>query len=254
MRALGSRGRYALSVLLLVALWAAVAHVAASPTLPGPGAVAAAMAAETASGQLPHHLGVTLWRVAAAFTLALSIGTAIGVLMGRSRTVDDLLGPWLLLTLNVPALVVIVLAYVWMGLTEAAAITAVSINKIPNVVVLVREGARAADEKLFQMARAYRMGRWETLRHVLFPQLQPYLLAASRSGLALIWKIVLVVELLGRSDGVGFQIHLFFQLFDITRLLAYTLAFVAVAQLIEMAVLTPVETHVRRWRVARSDA
>ncbi|HYC03162.1 MAG TPA: ABC transporter permease subunit [Azospirillaceae bacterium] len=250
----GAAGRYGLGILLLLGLWAVAAQLADSPTLPGPAAVAAAIVSESAGGQLPYHLGMTLWRVAAAFLLALSIGTAIGVVMGRSRPLDDLLGPWLLLTLNVPALVVIILAYVWMGLTEAAAITAVSINKIPNVVVTVRQGALAADEKLFDMARVYRMGRYETLRHVLIPQLQPYLLAASRTGLSLIWKIVLVVELLGRSDGVGFQMHLFFQLFDITRLLAYTLAFVAVAQLIEMAVLVPVETHAGRWRVARSDA
>ena len=74
------------------------------------------------------------------------------------------------------------------------------------------------------------MSRWRALRHVILPQLTPYLFAAARSGLALIWKIVLVVELLGRSNGVGFQIQIYFQLFDVTLILAYTLAFILVAQ------------------------
>jgi len=64
------------------------------------------------------------------------------------------------------------------------------------------------------------------LRHVVLPQLVPYLAAAMRSGLSLVWKIVLIVELLGRSNGVGFEIGIAFQLFDVTRLLAYALPFV----------------------------
>ncbi|MDX1541292.1 MAG: ABC transporter permease subunit, partial [Geminicoccaceae bacterium] len=85
-------------------------------------------------------------------------------------------------------------------------------------------------------------------RHVVLPQLYPYLTAAARSGLALIWKIVLVTELLGRSSGVGFQIGLYFQLFDVTSILAYTVAFVAVIQIIEWLVMLPLERHVTRWR------
>ena len=67
------------------------------------------------------------------------------------------------------------------------------------------------------------MSRWKRLRHVVLPQLSPYLAAASRSGLSLVWKIVLIVELLGRPNGVGFEIGVAFQLFDVTRILAYAL-------------------------------
>lgn len=251
MRDMGRRHWTGLSILALLGIWALAAAIAGSPTLPSPWAVGEALVAEAASGKLFYHLGLTLWRVAASFALAMSIGAALGILMGRFRTADDILGPWLVLTLNVPALVVVVLAYVWLGLTEAAAIAAVAVNKIPNVVVQVRSGARSLDEGLMDMARAYRLSRYDTLRHVVLPQLAPYMMAAARNGLALIWKIVLVVELLGRSNGVGFQIHMFFQLFDIARLLAYTLAFVAVAQLLELALLAPVERHAARWRTAR---
>ena len=80
------------------------------------------------------------------------------------------------------------------------------------------------------------------------PQLYPYLMAAARSGLALIWKIVLVVELLGRSNGVGFQINIFFQVFDIGSILAYTLAFAAVILLVEAVGMRPLERRITRWR------
>ncbi len=64
----------------------------------------------------------------------------------------------------------------------------------------------------------------------------------------MVWKIVLVVELLGRSNGVGFQLHLFFQLFDVPSILAYTVAFVAIVQIIELGLFGPWERHANRWR------
>jgi NitT/TauT family transport system permease protein len=73
-------------------------------------------------------------------------------------------------------------------------------------------------------------------------------MGATRSGLALIWKIILVVELLGRSNGMGYQLHLFFQLFDVASILAYTIAFVAVIQLIELVILKPLDRKSLRWR------
>jgi len=141
------------------------------------------------------------------------------------------------LLLNIPALVIIVLSYIWFGLNEMAAIGAVALNKIPNVVVTLREGARSLDPEYSEMASVYRFDFKKRLVHVVLPQLQPFVAAATRSGVALIWKIVLIVELLGRSNGVGFQIHLYFQLFDVATILAYTLAFVAVMMVVEYGIL-----------------
>jgi NitT/TauT family transport system permease protein len=191
---------------------------------------------------------MTLWRVAAAFVLAMAIGSAVGIALGLNRRADRLFDPWVILFLNLPALVVIVLAYIWFGLNEAAAIGAVAVNKIPNVVVTLREGTRALDRGLGEMAEVYRFSPWRRLRHVILPQLQPFFAAAIRSGVALIWKVVLVVELLGRSNGVGFQIHQAFQMFDVAAILAYSLAFIAVMIAIEVLVVQRYERHALRWR------
>ena len=238
-----------LSLLGLVLLWQAAAWLAADPrTLPPPWAVALRLVAETRSGDLPYHLGITLLRVAASFVLAMSVGTGLGLVMGRVRPVDAALRPWLVFFLNLPALVTIILAYIWIGLNETAAIVAVALNKIPTVAVTVREGARALDPGLGEMATVFRLDRRRVLLHLVAPQLAPYLLATARSGLALVWKIVLVVELLGRSNGVGFQLGIFFQLFDVASILAYALSFIAIVQLIEWLLLQPLERRLGRWR------
>ena len=236
------------SVVLFILVWQVAADAIHSRLLPSASAVFVVLIEECLHGPLLFHLGITLARVAAAFVVAMVIGTAIGIVMGRSQTLDALFDSWLVLLLNLPALVIIVLAYVWFGLTEAAAIGAVAVNKIPNTAVTLREGARTLDRNYSDMAASFHLGRWRTLRHVIMPQLYPYVFAAARSGLALVWKIVLIVELLGRSNGVGFEIQLYFQQFDVTRILAYSIAFMVVIQVIEWAIFQPLERRAGRWR------
>jgi NitT/TauT family transport system permease protein len=232
----------------MILLWQAAAQFSDPRHLPGPGPVASVMLEEARSGELFFNLAATLARVAAGFTLAMSLGSALGYIMGRNRFADKILDPWLVVLLNLPALVVIVLAYVWAGLTEAAAIGAVALNKLPGAVVVAREGARALDPTLDEMATVFRLPLKARLRHIVLPQLAPYLAAATRSGLSLVWKIVLIVELLGRSNGVGFKINLAFQLFDVRLLLAYALPFVAIMLGVETFVVQPLERRVSRWR------
>ena len=236
------------SLALLIAAWFVGSQLAGQRMLPDPQAVALMMIDEARSGALWFNLGATLARVAVAFALAMALGSAIGLVMGRYRVADRLGDPWLVVLLNLPALVIIVLAYVWAGLTETAAIAAVALNKLPIATVTVREGARSLDRGLDDMAQVFRMNAWTRMRHVVLPQLAPYLAAAARSGLSLVWKIVLIVELLGRPNGVGFEIGVAFQLFDVTKILTYALAFVAVMLLIETFLVQPLERHVSRWR------
>jgi len=204
------------SIALLLITWYAASLFAGERLLPGPEAVLAAIVAEARSGALALHLAATLARVALAFSLAM---------------------------------VIIILAYIWGGLTEAAAIAAVAVNKLPNTIVTIREGARALDPALDEMARVFAMPRARAIRHVVMPQVAPYFAAAARSGLSLVWKIVLVVELLGRPNGVGFEMGIAFQLFDVTRIIAYALVFVAVMLTIETVVVQPLERRASRWRV-----
>lgn len=238
----------ALSILVFLSLWQGLALFLHSALLPSPEIVAHSFWQHCQSGELPHHLSVTLLRLIASFTISMLSGCVIGIALGLNEKLNAFFDNWLVIFLNVPALVTVILCYVWFGLTESAAIFAVVLNKVPNVIVTLREGTRALDKNLLNMAKCYGFSRTKTLRHVILPQLHPFLMSATRSGLALIWKIILMVELLGRSDGMGYQLHLFFQWFDIASILAYTVAFVGVIQALEFWVLKPLDNLALRWR------
>ena len=240
---------FVLSLGALVLIWAASAWWLADPrVLPGPVEVAGTLLHEARTGRLWDQMLPTVLRVAAAFVIAMTVGSALGVALGMVPGLNRWVDPWVVVFLNLPALVVIVLCYLWIGLNETAAITAVSINKVAAVLVTVREGARTLDPDRAEMARVFRMPPGARLRHVVLPQLAPFLAAAARGGLAIIWKLVLVVEFLGRPDGIGFKIHLAFQMFDVPEVLAYALSFVALMLAVEYALLQPWERRAARWR------
>lgn len=236
------------SLIVLIAAWAATATLVHSRLLPGPLAVGATTLAELRSGELPFQMACTLARVIGSFAIAMILGSMAGYAMGRSKSVDRFADSWLVVLINMPALVVIIFAYIWIGLNETAAILAVAITKLPNVIVVVREGARALDPEIDEMTRAFQFTGFKRIRHVVIPQLAPYLAASSRSGLSIVWKIVLVVELLGRPNGVGFVLGSAFSLFDMAKILSYAICFIVLMLLIEGLVVQPLERRANRWR------
>lgn len=237
---------------VLLIAWQALAMVFPARLFPTPIAVAEQMWAYTASGRLPADMAKTLTRAAIAFCIAMLAGTAIGVAMGRLRVLDRLFSAWVIVGLNLPAIVIAIVLYIWLGLTEFALILAVIINKVPLVITTIREGVRSFSADYDELARAYRFPFLRRLRLVFWPQLVPYVLAAARTGLALVWKIVLVFEVLGSDGGVGFRISELFQFFDIRGILAYTAAFILVVLVLEYGVMRPLERSVLRWRTDRA--
>ena len=237
------------SVLVLLAGWQAAAVAAGSRLLPAPLAILSFIQSESASGDLWSNVGITLARVGISFVLAMVLGVLLGIALGRSRRLNLVLDTPLLILLNTPALVITVLAYIWVGLNEGAAVLAVVLNKLPNVAVILREGAGGLDPQLEELARTYRFDRRTWIAHVLVPQLQPFVVAAARSGLSLAWKIVLVIELLGRPNGVGFAINYYFvQSLNVAAIVGYSIVFMSVMIAIDILVLQRLEAHVRRWR------
>ena len=237
-----------LSLAVLVAAWAITAALAQSRLLPGPLAVGATTLVELRSGELPFQMACTLGRVIGSFAIAMILGSMAGYAMGRSKALDRFADSWLVVLINMPALVVIIFAYIWIGLNETAAILAVAINKLPNVIVVMREGTRALDPEIDEMAAAFQFTALKKIRHVVIPQLAPYLAASSRSGLSIVWKIVLVVELLGRPNGVGFVLGSAFSLFDMAKILSYAICFIVLMLVIEGLVVQPLERRANRWR------
>lgn len=240
------------SLVVLLGVWQGVASWLDSRFLPSPVTVAAQIGWLARDGHLIPDFAATLVRAALGFCLAMVLGTAIGLALGRSRLADRLFLNWVLVGLNLPAIVIAILCYIWMGLTDTALVLAVVLNKTPLVISNIRQGVLSFDPAYDEFARAYRLSRKDVFRKIHVPQLTPFLLTSTRTGLSLVWKIVLVFEVLGADSGVGFRISIFFQFFDLKGILAYTAVFVALIMALEHLVLGPLERKLLAWNAARA--
>lgn len=243
-RTLGLR---VISLASIFVVWIALSWIMGAKVVPGPVETIQFLLKEHQSGQLWFHIWMTLWRVLVAFVITMVLGTLIGVLSGASKTLDKLLEAWVITGLAMPRILPVVVAYLLIGLNDTAAVVALVIILVPQVIVQMREGIRAIDTKLVEMARALRRPRSQIWRQVILPQLAPYLLGTARGALSLTWKMVVFAELLGRTSGVGYQINFYFQMFEMRGILAYGFAMTLVLAVVDMAMLYLSERSFR-WR------
>lgn len=237
-----------LSIFLFVILWQTFSVVINSEIFPSFVDILRSLFEHLFYKDLSFHLLVTLKRVFISFVIAMAIGIFFGILMGLNKEINSLLDIFLIIGLNLPALVTIIICYIWFGLTDFSAILAVIINKVPIIIINIREGVNAIDKKYLDLAKIYDIKKEDMIKKIYLPQIYPYIMATTRLTISLIWKIVLVVELLGRSDGIGFQIAIFFQDFDITSIFAYSFAFIFIVIFVEKVFLNPIDKKIAKWR------
>lgn len=237
-----------LPIFLLIIIWQSASLLANTDVFPSVVDILKSFYEHLVHKDLIFHVAITLKRVLIAFFIAMFLGVVFGIMMGLSSKINLFFDIFLIIGLNIPALVTIIICYIWFGLTDFSAILAVIINKVPIIIVNIREGVKSMDKKYLQLALVYSLSSKDIIKNIYLPQIYPYIMATTRLTISLVWKIVLVVELLGRSDGVGFQIAMFFQDFDITSIFAYSFAFIFIVILIEKMILNPIENRVKKWR------
>jgi NitT/TauT family transport system permease protein len=240
------------SIGLLAGLWYAFAAFLPASVLPPPHIVLTYLAEDIRSGVLWPHMFFTLGRIALGFCLAMAVSIPLGILLAFSKLARRLFDTWVIIGLMTPSLVFIILAYTLLGLNDVAAVVATALTVSAVLTINIWESAKAVDMKLVQMARVMGYGTRQIIARIVLPQLAPPLMASARFGLGLIWKMVLFVELLGRSNGIGYQIEFYYQLFNMGRVLEYTIFFVTIMLTIEIVLLGSLERRLFRWRpVAR---
>ena len=97
-------------------------------------------------GELIKDTLATLSRALISFFIAMFLGSVIGYLLAKYKQLDYFFDSWVIVGLNIPALVLVIIFYIWMGLTEIALISAVVLNKMPIVIVNIREGTRGLEK------------------------------------------------------------------------------------------------------------
>lgn len=231
-----------------VIFWGLLSLTLPPEIFPGPIETARTLWGEISGGSVWKDLAMTMLRVVAGLLLAMLMGVPVGVLMGLNRRAEAVLDVWVMIGLTVPSLCYAIMAFMWFGLNESAAIIAIAITAAPSITINIWEGVKNVDTRLVAMAKVFEATRLTIIRSVLMPQIMPYVMASARFGLGIIWKITVLVELIGRPNGVGFKLFYWYQLADMRQVLAWTLLFTIIMLMIELLILKPIERRIFAWR------
>jgi NitT/TauT family transport system permease protein len=236
--------------LLLALGWGIMARRLHSPLVPTVGDVVAALSRIVGSGDAFIQIGITLERIAFGFTVAFVVAIAVGTASGRNKTIRAFFEPALLLGLTVPGLIWALLCVIWFGIGLRTSTTAIALGTAPALIVSIMHGIRSIDTDVIEMAHVFRFSPLARLRYVWLPAILPFLLSGARLGFSHAWKVIVLVEIFGLSDGVGYQLNADFSAQDVAGMLAWTVAFGITMAVIEYGLLQNLERYLTRWRKA----
>jgi NitT/TauT family transport system permease protein len=237
-----------LFLLVALVIWQTYAVYRQSRLIPTPVKVGVTMWQILTSGIFFEQLAASMTRILIGFSLAIVLGTIIGVLMGSRKSWDEFFKAMVILSLALPGLIYALICVMFFGISLLAPVTAILAGSYPFVVINVAEGVKSLDKDLIDMSRSYKVGRGKVLRQVILPSLLPFMLAAIRNGFAIAWKICTLVEVFGAVSGVGYMIKNSFDQYAVFGIVAWALLFGGVMLLIEYGLLVPVERYLARWR------
>jgi len=251
LRAVGLRGG---SIIVLLVLWWIAARLMHDPeVLPGPVAIGDTIAKDLVTPgpegvSAYFHIGVTLARIFIAFAASMLAGIAIGLTMGLSRVVESALLAVIPLMLTMPTILMVFLAVMWFGFSEAGGLVAVMAVVTPYVAVNIFEGAKAMDKSLIEMGVTFKASRPLLIRKVYLPQLMPYIFSAFRYAFGVTWKIVALAETFGLKYGIGYMFFFWFGQFNMEQVLAWIIMFVVLMLVLEHGVFARLESRAFAWR------
>ncbi|MFC4102388.1 ABC transporter permease [Paenibacillus xanthanilyticus] len=161
----------------------------------------------TLSGELPHHLRISIVRALLGFLLGGSLGLLLGLLVGMYRKFEETVNPTVQMLRTVPLLAITPLFILWFGFGELSKVLLISLGAFFPLYVNTFLGVRNVDAKLFDVARVLEFSRFSQMIRLVLPAALPNVLLGIRLSLTIAWLCLVTAELLGADTGVGFMIQ-----------------------------------------------
>src|SRR5256885_2484933 len=240
------------SILLLLIVWEALPHLVTLGAgtkmfFTTPSRVAATLWGMMASGTLWAPLGVSAAGFTIGLVLSIAVGLPLGVLLGRSRTLNAMFDPFITAFNATPRLVFLPLLMLWFGLGVWSKVVIVFIGALFPILINTYEGVRNADRLLINVVRSFGASEWDVARLVVVPNALPYIIAGLRLAIGRAVLGVVVAEFFGSESGLGvmmvqaagrYQVDVVF-----SGLIVFAALSLALTWMVQM-----LENRLSRWR------
>ncbi len=200
-----------------------------------------------AEGTIWHPLSVSASAFGIGLGLAIVVGLPLGVIIGRSRTMNAMLDPFITAFNATPRLVFLPLVMVWLGIGLWAKVLIVFIGAVFPILINTYEGVRNADRLLINVVRSFGAKEWDIARLVVIPNSMPYIVAGLRLAIGRAVLGVVVAEFFGSEAGLGVMMVQAAGQYQVDVVFAGLIVF-AVLSLAMAAAVQVLENRLNRWR------
>jgi NitT/TauT family transport system permease protein len=246
-RSLSQLLRAVLPFLVIAALWETASFFSKPYLFPGIGAIAKSFWTILSTWDLLSQGLVTWARLLTAVTVSLIIGIPIGLAMGLSRACDEFLRPIVKFIMGVPALNWVIIVIIWFSTTELRVGFVLIVLCTPVTVFCIYDGVRSIDRKLNDMVLSFGAGPLQLIRLLLWPYVQASAFTAAKLNVGNAVRTVIVAELVGAPLGIGKELDLAKNVFDMPTVLAWTLFLVLMALIMSYGI-EYAERRMLSWR------
>jgi NitT/TauT family transport system permease protein len=204
------RSRHVLLSLVVVAglvvVWWLVVVKSQSVIFPTPGQVVAGTLELLQQGTLWSHIGSSLFRVGAGFSLAIAVGVPLGLWMGWVPGAFAMLNPIVQLLRPISPIAWIPLAILWFGVGDVSPIFLIFLSSVFPTIVQTIVGVHTIDRQFLRAAANFEVSRFRLFRGVVIPAVLPQVIVGMRVSLGVAWLVVVAAEMIALRSGLGYLI------------------------------------------------
>ena len=204
-----------------------------------------------ASGSIWAPLGVSATAFAIGLALAIAAGLPLGILLGRSNTLNAMFDPFITAFNATPRLVFLPLLMLWLGIGVWSKVAIVFLGALFPLLINTHEGVRNADKLLINVVRSFGAKEWDVARLVVIPNSLPFIVVGLRLAIGRAILGVVVAEFFGAQDGLGVLMVRAASSFNVDVVFAGLIIFAALS-LIMTGLVKLVEERINRWRPQRA--
>ena len=239
-------------ILLLILAWQALPAIVTLPRgislfFTTPVEVIKAFYRLVVGNEIQGHVYVSAVEFVVGLGMAVVVGLPLGLVMGRSKTLDAMLDPFVTAFNATPRLVFLPLLILWLGIGIWSKIVIVFIGALFPLLINTYQGVKNVDRVLVNVVRSFGANEWQIMKVVVLPNSVPYIVAGMRLAIGRALLGVVVGEFFGASEGLGFMIAMAATNYKVDVVFVGVAIFMGLA-LILTHLVKMVESRLSRWR------
>lgn len=195
-----------------------------------------------------QSLSISLLRLIIALSLGATIGFSLGLWSGKNVYIKQFLEPFRWLLMSIPPVIVVLLAMLWFGMGHSMVIFIAVLLLSPSIYINTQKGVEQIDPAWLELAKVYNFTWYQRFSKVYLPAISAPLCAALVIICSNGVRIIVLAEVLGAADGLGYELANARSNFDISELYAWVVSSLLLVALLEFIVFQPIQNRLLRWK------